>query len=119
MKRVIKLAVMLLSFAAPAHAQKHKIVADFPPEMSEAVRTEYQKQWDKGRILWDMNCARCHNTKERRREIIPDFRQEQLIGYELRVKNAQHDTGIAEERVSTEELGLIMTFLTYKKKNSK
>lgn len=100
-----------------AHAQKNKISAAFPAEMSEAVRADYQKQWDKGRILWDMNCARCHNTKDRRREIIPDFRPEQLIGYELRVKNAQHDTGIAEERVSTEELGLIMTFLSYKKKN--
>lgn len=113
----LNLIVVLLALVGPARAQKHKIVAEFPAEMSDAVRAEYQKQWDKGRILWDMNCARCHNTQERRKVIIPDFKPEQLIGYELRVKNAQHDTGIAEERVSTEELGLIMTFLSYKKKN--
>jgi hypothetical protein len=113
----LNLIVVLLALAGSARAQKHKIVAEFPAEMSDAVRAEYQKQWDKGRILWDMNCARCHNTQERRKVIIPDFKPEQLIGYELRVKNAQHDTGIAEERVSTEELGLIMTFLSYKKKN--
>jgi len=116
MKITRLLSVLLLS-AVTADAQKNKVAAEFPAEMSDVVRTEYQKQWDKGRILWDMNCARCHNTREKRREIIPDFKPEQLIGYELRVKNAQHDTGIAEERVSTEELGLIMTFLSYKKKN--
>lgn len=97
--------------------KKPRVTYEFPPEMPDAVRSEYLKQWEKGKILYEMSCAKCHNTREKRREIIPDFRQEQLIGYELRAKNAQHDTGVAEERVSPEELGLIMTFLTYKKKN--
>lgn len=117
MKQYIVIIVALLLPGSSANGQKNRVAAEFPKEMQGAVLAEYEKMWDKGRVLWDMNCARCHNTNERRREIVPDFRQEQLIGYELRVKNAQHDTGIAEERVSTEELGLIMTFLTYKKKN--
>ncbi len=98
-------------------AQKHKVTYEFPPEMSEVVRVEYVKQWDKGKALYEISCAKCHNIKEKRRELIPDFTSEQLIGYELRVKNPTHESDIPETTVSAEELGLIMTFLNYKKKS--
>jgi len=49
--------------------------------------------------------------------IVPDFKPEQLRGYELRVANKLHETNMPDSLVSEEELGIIMTFLTYKKKN--
>jgi hypothetical protein len=49
--------------------------------------------------------------------LIPDFTPEQLIGYELRVTNPEHESNIPEATVSAEELGYIMTFLSYKKKS--
>ena len=67
--------------------------------------------------MYDINCAGCHNSKVKRKVVIPDFTLDQLIGYELRVSNPDHEDGIPETNVSAEELGLIMTFLNYKKKN--
>jgi hypothetical protein len=81
-------------------------------------KVEYAKQCEKGKILYDINCAKCHNTKVKGKEMIPDFTSAQLIGYELRVANPKHIENIEEDHVSAEELGLIMTFLSYKKKNS-
>ena len=96
----------------------HKKLYQFPSEMSESVQADFDKQCEKGQILYSINCASCHNTKVRGKEIIPDFSPEQLKGYELRVLNPDHESGIPEENISPEELGLIMTFLSYKKKNT-
>lgn len=97
-------------------AQK-EIAWELPVEMLPHVKEEYTKRCEKGKILYDMNCARCHNTKVKRREVIPDFKPEQLTGYTLRVSNAQHEKNMPDTMVTEEELGIIMTFLNYKKKN--
>jgi len=97
-------------------AQK-KIPYEFPPAMLEPVKVEYTKLADKGQVLWNINCASCHNTKVKGKVIVPDFSPEQLKGYELRVANPEHESGIPETAVTAEELGLIMIFLQYKKKN--
>ena len=117
MKKKITLLTFMITSAIGCFAQRNKVTYEFPPEMSETVKADYIKMWEKGKTLYGLTCAKCHNTVEKRREIIPDFKPEQLIGYELRVKNAQHETNMPDELVSAEELGLIMTFLNYKKKN--
>ena len=95
-----------------------KVVYEFPGAMAEPVKTEFLKICEKGKILYDINCAQCHNLKKGRKELIPDFSSEQLKGYELRVANSQHEENMPDEKVTAEELGLISTFLLYKKKNS-
>lgn len=108
---------LLIVFLMHCTSQK-KVVYEFPEAMSEPVKSEYMKLCEKGRVLYEINCAGCHNKRVGGKEVIPDFSQEQLVGYGLRVLNAQHEAGIPEENVTPEELGLISTFLLYKKKNS-
>jgi hypothetical protein len=50
---------------------------------------------------------------------VPDFTEEQLGAYSIRVANAKHEEQVSESNVSAEELALITTYLTYKKKNTK
>jgi hypothetical protein len=90
---------------------------ELPDVMLPHVKVEYEKRCAKGKILYDLNCAKCHNTKKGRKEIIPDFKPEQLLGYTIRVSNAQHEINMPDSLVTEEELGIIMTFLSYKKKN--
>jgi hypothetical protein len=111
---MILLTITLMQCKAPKGA-----AYELPEAMIPTAKVEFAKQCDKGKVLYDITCARCHNIKEKRKEIIPDFSAAQLIGYELRITNPQHETGIAEEILSTEELGYIMTFLSYKKKSGK
>jgi hypothetical protein len=107
--------VFILTFTCCNTTQK--VQYELPAEMLETVKTDYAKQCEKGQILYNLNCAGCHNKKVKGKMMIPDFTSEQLVGYALRVTNARHEASITEETVSTEDLGLIMTFLTYKKKN--
>jgi len=92
---------------------------EFPPEMKPETRAQYTTQWEKGKILYGINCAKCHNAGVKKGAQVPDFSQEQLISYEFRVKNQKHEANLTEEVLNPEDLGAIITFLTYKKKNSK
>jgi hypothetical protein len=118
MKYKIILLFILSVFVLVHCTTQKKISYDFPVAMAEPVKAEYMKLCEKGRILYEINCACCHTKKVRGKEIIPDFSQEQLVGYGLRVLNAQHEEGIPEENVTPEELSLISTFLMYKKKTA-
>ncbi len=100
-----------------ACVSQKKPAYELPAAMSPAVREGYAKQCDKGKILYEINCGPCHTKKVRGKAIIPDFSPEQLVGYELRVSNAKHESNITESSVTAEELGYIMTFLSYKIKN--
>lgn len=86
---------------------------NFPPEMKEDVKAQYIKLFEKGRILYQINCAKCHNTKEKGVELMPEFTKEHLAKYELRIQNPDHEEELNETRVNAEELAQIMTFLTY------
>jgi hypothetical protein len=48
--------------------------------MLPEVKTDYQKVYDKGQILFSINCAKCHNTVEQKKDILPEFSPEQLKG---------------------------------------
>jgi hypothetical protein len=96
---------------------RNKLAYEFPQEMKPDIKEHYTQQWKKGKILYEINCAKCHNTKVKGRVTVPDFTPEQLVGYEFRVKNQKHEANLTEESISPEELGMIVTFLTYKKKN--
>ncbi len=115
-KSLIVTAIILMS-AEHCLAQK-KVSYEFPAAMSEPVRKEYVKLADKGQVLYNINCARCHNVEVKRKLVIPDFTREQMIAYEIRVSNPKHESEIPETVLTAEELGLITTFLEYKKKNS-
>lgn len=115
MKKCIIVCLSLVVFVACA-SQK-KVTYDFPPAMAANIQAQFTEQCDKGKFLYDKNCARCHNTIVKGKAIIPDFSQEKLVGYAIRNSNQRHESSMPDTLVSAEELGLIMTFLTYKKRN--
>src|SRR6478735_5503328 len=112
---IVSVAWILLLFAQCSSSKK--IAYELPVEMKPEVKVEYAKQCDQGKILYDLNCAKCHTVKKRGKEIIPDFTADQLRGYELRITNSRHEESLTDETVSEGDLMLIMTFLQYKKKN--
>ncbi|WP_051312773.1 c-type cytochrome [Sporocytophaga myxococcoides] len=108
---------ILLAVCFVQCVNQNKVTYDLPEAMLPHVKQEYLSRCEKGKILYDMNCAGCHNTKVKGKVVVPDFTPEQLKGYELRITNARHSETLTDTTVTEEELGIIMTFLNYKKKN--
>lgn len=118
MKKNVIVVFAAASMMAVACASQKKAVVTytFPDQMLAHVKTEYTKMCEKGQILYELNCAKCHNVVVKRKEIIPDFDPDRLIGYEIRVTNETHESELPDEQVTPEELEYIMTFLNYKTK---
>jgi mono/diheme cytochrome c family protein len=108
---------MLYLFFILTGCTAEKMLYDFPEQMRPEVRAEYQKMSDEGYKLYRGNCAGCHTKNVDGKNVIPDFSQDQLRGYELREANKKHEVSLSEAKVTGEELGKIMIFLMYKKKN--
>jgi hypothetical protein len=117
MKQVFVISLFMSSIWTVQCTSQKSISYEFPEAMGQTVRADFIKQCDKGQILYEINCGGCHTKKINGKKVIPDFTPDQLKGYELRVTNAKHETHLTDESVTAEELGLIMTFLNYKKKN--
>jgi mono/diheme cytochrome c family protein len=115
MKKKNIILFVFLSIIVCACSKKAAFI--FPNEMTPAVQLSYTEICTKGKILYNLNCASCHTAKKWGKELIPDFTPEQLESYQIRVANQIHEPIMNDEQLPAEELGLIMTFLSYKTKS--
>ena len=114
--------VVLLSFIVAAGliacvAQPKIQYYDFPSDIAEEAKVANLKMIEKGKVLYNINCAKCHSKKLNGRIIIPDFTHEQLDSYSIRIKNETHVSVIPENKITAEELEAIQFFFAYKKPN--
>lgn len=100
-----------------ACTSQKKVTYVFPDAMSKSTQAEYERLSEKGRVLYEINCASCHTKKVKGKMVIPDFTEEEMGAYSIRIANEIHEDKISEERVTAEELNLITYFFRYKKKS--
>jgi mono/diheme cytochrome c family protein len=116
MKRIFTIIcflVVVLSSAQTQQGTKVLYTHNFPPAITGDIREQFIKLYEKGRVLYQINCAKCHNTTENGVESMPEFTKADLAKYELRVMNAEHESELAQTKVRAEELYQITLFLTY------
>ncbi len=111
MKKLIALLIPCLLVTCAVSKKNYEL----PKAMLPHVRIEVAERCDRGQRLYNINCSGCHNVSKGRKTIIPDFDQQQLQGYTIRVANKRHESSMPDSLVSEEELVLISTFLMYKK----
>jgi mono/diheme cytochrome c family protein len=80
------------------------------------VQEGYKVEFERGKALYKINCAKCHTKKVKGKEIVPNFTPEQFEAYKIRISNSQHEQNLGEEKMAADELGFIITYLTYKRK---
>ncbi|MES2774676.1 MAG: hypothetical protein V4722_10850 [Bacteroidota bacterium] len=120
MNRIVSLAAVFTLVLFFTSLSQGKPVPDyeFPEAMPEDVRKEYLKEFNKGKILYQINCGKCHNKTVKGKLVAPDFTPEQVANYEIRLANPKHQASLIEDKLLPEELGQITIFFTYKKKQA-
>jgi hypothetical protein len=113
------LCLFLFMAISPICVAQKKMGYDFPEEAtSDTARKNFVKNFNKGHILYNLSCARCHTIKENKLEIIPDFSLPQLMDYEMRLY-PEHEGQMDDTRVADTEMNNIILFLRYKKKSGR
>jgi hypothetical protein len=112
---VVLLGVVLWECTTPKKPEKASF--EFPSVMKDYVKKDFMRQCVKGEVLYDLHCSKCHNVKVGRKVVIPDFTSAQVNGYDMRMANREHQTNLQGTQVTTEELGYIISFLSYKTKS--
>jgi hypothetical protein len=110
------LFLLIVGVCITACVSQQKITYyEFPSDIAEEAKIANAKMLEKGKVLYDLNCAKCHNKKEKGKILLPDFTTEQLDSYIIRIKNETHVNSLPETKVTAEELEAIQFFFSYKK----
>jgi hypothetical protein len=88
---------------------------DFPSDIAEEAKIANAKMLEKGKVLYNENCATCHNKKIKNRIYLPDFSTDQLDSYIIRIKNEVHVKKLPESKITIAEIEAVQFFFTYKK----
>ena len=107
--------VLVLASGLSCTSQAKIQYYDMPADIAAEAKTANLTTIEKGRILYNINCAKCHNTKDKGKIFLPDFTNEQLESYTIRIKNEVHVNSLPENKVTAEELEAIQFFFAYKK----
>ena len=106
--------VFLIGFGACVTQSKVQYY-NFPEDISQEAKAANFKMLEKGRVLYNINCAKCHNKKINGKIVIPDFTNTQLESYSIRIQNEVHVNNLPENKLTSEELEAIQFFFSYKK----
>ena len=85
--------------------------------MNDSAKKEFVKSFDKGQIVYNLICAKCHNKIVNGLEVVPDFSLPQLMDYEIRIQYPIHQERLSPENLSATELDDVVNYLRYKKKS--
>ncbi|MES2656584.1 MAG: hypothetical protein V4620_13400 [Bacteroidota bacterium] len=85
--------------------------------MTEAQKAEFISFYEKGIIVYNTICAKCHNKIVNGEAVVPDFSLPQLMDYEVRIQYPSHGDHLKESNLSALELDYVVHYLRYKKKS--
>jgi len=85
--------------------------------MNDSAKKEFVKSFNKGQIVYNLICAKCHNKIVNGLEVVPDFSLPQLMDYEIRIQYPIHQERLSPENLSATELDDVVNYLRYKKKS--
>ena len=93
------------------------ILPDDSLTMSDSAKKEFVRNFDKGQIIYNIVCAKCHNKLVGGAEVVPDFSLPQLMDYEMRIQYPAHQERLTEANLSALELDYVVDYLRFKKKS--
>lgn len=110
MKNRVYFILLLLVWSCTSRVKPE---IQYPSGMVGSVKEGFTKEWNMGKLLYEENCANCHNVRKGRKQFIPYFPPEKLAGYAFAEENKEHQNAFTRASLSSEEIIYIGLFLQY------
>jgi hypothetical protein len=92
-----------------------KVEYDIPPHYTEQARENAIAWFEKGKILYKVDCAVCHGIYQKGKDSVPNFTKTQIDNYNaMYIKGDPKNHSVASN-LSPEQLYYILTFLRLRK----
>jgi hypothetical protein len=107
--------IFLVSLLFQACASKKKVEYDIPSHYTEQARENAIDWFEKGKILYKVDCAGCHGIYKKGKDSVPNFTKTQIDNYNaMYIKGDPKNHSVASN-LSPEQLYYILTFLRLRK----
>jgi cytochrome c553 len=115
MKYRIVISAFLFCLFAIQCAPKKKVEYDIPAHYGKQARENAIDWFEKGKILYKVDCAGCHGIYKKGKDSIPNFTKTQIDNYNaMYIKGDPKNHSVAS-KLSSEQLYYILTFLRLRK----
>ena len=105
------LAVLSCLFFVCCATKKKLPEYNIPAHYGEQARANAIDWFEKGKILYKINCSHCHGIYDKGKETIPNFTKTQIDNYNaMYIKGDPKNHSVAA-KLSQEQLYYILTFL--------
>ncbi len=101
--------MLTLSFAACAYPKEGEYLV--PRDYVVKDRKDYISQFKIGRLVYEENCAKCHNKEIDGKIYEPRFVAAQLESYIIRVKPPAHRGNLPATALSDDEIKKVILYL--------
>jgi cytochrome c553 len=122
MFRIVLTGLFCLMIGRTVYSQKvapsklPKIEFDYPDDIADTAKKNFEKKFRQGHSIYVMTCASCHNKTVNGKSVIPDFSLPQLMDYEMRMA-PEHGEQLTDRFITDEEMQRVIIFLRYKKRS--
>ena len=111
MKYRILISTCLFCFFAVQCATQKQTEYDIPSHYTEQARANAIDWFEKGKVLYKIDCAGCHGIYKKGKDSIPNFTKTQIDNYNaMYIKGDPKNHSVAA-KLSPEQLYYILTFL--------
>jgi hypothetical protein len=106
---------LLICILFPACASKQKVEYDIPAHYTPQARENAIDWFEKGKVLYKIDCASCHGIYKKGKDSVPNFTKTQIDNYNaMYIKGDPKNHSVASN-LSPEQLYYILTFLRLRK----
>ena len=102
---------LLLFYCKPQKEVEYDIPSHYTPQARENAIDWFEK----GKVLYRMNCAKCHGIYDRGKDSVPNFTKTQIDNYNAMYIKGDTSNHAVAVKMSSEQLYYVLTFLRLRK----
>lgn len=119
MKLIISTLFLCILAAQCATQKKAEPAYYVPDEYTGIVRENLIAMLEQGQKLYKLKCARCHGIFTKGRDSIPNFSKTQIENYAAAAIADDPTNHAVIQKMTQEDLDMVLQFLSFRKTNSK